>query len=91
MIANSDLLELGMLLLKWARRVRTGHRPPKMDFTFTLHASVSPSCILGHEHPELIKDPLLPMQPCCRYESPSNKRAAAAEIDPGHQNRGDCY
>lgn len=70
MVADSDLLELGALLLEWARRIRAGRRPSKINFTFTLRASLPPSCIIGHEHPEIIKDPLLPMQPFYRYEPP---------------------
>jgi len=57
---NSDLPELARDdLLEWIPKVRAGRRPPVICFAFMVEKAVPASCILGHEHPELIHDPLL--------------------------------
>lgn len=63
MACESDLIEFGELIRDWVPRVRAGRRPAKVAFTFTLRMGLPPGCVLGHEHPDSVKDPLLRMQP----------------------------
>jgi len=68
-VSESDMIELCELLHDCIRDVRAGKKPPVEDFTFLIQAPLSPKFILGHEHPTIIKDPLLPMQPLYHYGS----------------------
>jgi hypothetical protein len=69
MIEESDLLELADRLRESVPRIRAGRRPHQIDFTFELSRDIPSMCILGHEHPDRIPDPLLPMQPTYVYST----------------------
>jgi hypothetical protein len=70
--SEADLLEFAELLHEWVPRVRARRRPPKVDFTFMLHINLPSEFILSHDHPTVIIDPLLPMQPVYHYDAPSS-------------------
>jgi len=56
---ESDLGELGELLLRNLSNIRSGKSPPTVDFTFSVQSEIPSECIIGHEHPIEIPDPLL--------------------------------
>jgi hypothetical protein len=62
-VAEWNLLAFAEIVRDSMKKVEAGREAPKADFTFIIKAPISPRCVLGHEHPTVIKDPLLPMQP----------------------------
>jgi hypothetical protein len=67
MCEESDLKDLSELLCEWIPHVRVGRNPPEIDFTFLQRNDLAPERIIGHEHPTVINDPLLPMCPEYHY------------------------
>lgn len=62
-VSPSDFAEFVDLVHESLPRVRSGRHPPLANFTFMLTDDVSGNFLCGHEHPALIRDPLLQGQP----------------------------
>jgi hypothetical protein len=67
LIDDADFAELAEVVHQWVPRVRAGRRPTEIDFTFLLQQSLPPRSVISHQHPMVIRDPILPMQPEYRY------------------------
>lgn len=62
-ISESDLSELAHLVQESLPKLRAGEQPLVANFTFMLTRPVPGRFFCGHEHPEMIPDPLLPGRP----------------------------
>lgn len=57
-VSDSDLGELADVVGRELAGVRRGRLPLPIDFTFRLNRPLPPECVLAHEHPQRIIDPL---------------------------------
>ena len=68
---DSDLDELARdALLPVTPRLRAGRKPPDVNFTFTVSNPLPASCVVGHEYPTTIPDPLFPFRPEYKPDEP---------------------